>query len=444
MKRSVPRLKSVLRERTVDVRGLRWNLRFLTLLGYVSVAVMLGGTLFLELFGNQLSSVRVEPDAFTTMDFSAGVRIPVLALVLSSLSLALGWAFLLTGATDCRRRVFFPIVGLFCLQWVMFVGRGGGIAGILGFGGLLIIAAVSIAYLFFPRLRYWRDRPLVEFGIWLTLLLLVVAEMFFANTKTEAALDLNLALSIPQMVSIPFWVLLGVEAVDGAATLVRYTVLRLRRWLAGGIFTAVLFLVLLIHSIASLLLANYDGGWWIFDFCASLPLLVAALALGAFGRLTARASSILLALSLIAPILTFAGAQTFGEKSLTTWGLSVVGISANILPAALIFVGLAAYDVLNFGARYVNTDGHVMPRSGRVLLYFGAVLLVTAFTLFYLNAHGLGSNEPHRSLLLLINMPFTIGVWFLGLPYLAWLVWKRREHLIGEHIDIPASRGEHG
>ena len=71
------------------------------------------------------------------------------------------------------------------------------------------------------------------------------------------------------------------------------------------------------------------------------------------------------------------------------------GIPTNILPAALLFVGLAAYDVLNFGVRYANTDGRIMPRSGRVFLYFGAVLLVTSFALFYLNARVVRTGQPH-------------------------------------------------
>ena len=68
--------------------------------------------------------------------------------------------------------------------------------------------------------------------------------------------------------------------------------------------------------------------------------------------------------------------------------------------------------------------------GGRVLMYFGAVLLVTAFVLF-LNARVVSSGQPDESLELFIDMPFMTGFLILGLPYLAWMAWRRREKLIG-------------
>ena len=394
---------------------------------------MLGSTLFLELFGTRLASVTVEPKVLAT-----AVRIPILAMVLSSLSFALGWAFVLTGATDCLRRVFLPVIALFCFQWVLFVGGKGGFAtAVLGFGGLLILATVTVVYFFSRRLRYWSNYSLVEFGAWLLLMLLVVAQLFLGKTREITALGLDDALSFPQYLSIPFWILLGVEAVDGAVALVRYIVLRLRRWLAAGRFKALIFLVLLARPILSFALILNDGGWWGVDLLVSLVLLVAALVLAVSGRLTVGTASMLLTLSLILPVLTLGFSQPFRGEGLTTVILSVAGVSTNILPAALLFVGLAAYDVLNFGVRYVNTEGRIMPRSGRVLLYFGAVLLVTGFTMFYLNTRVVSTGQPPQDLTLLIDAPFVFGLLFLGLPYLAWMVWRRPDHLVGEHVDTP-------
>jgi hypothetical protein len=435
MERRIERLNSTLSERTVNLRELSWTLRLLTLLGYGSVIAMLGATLFLELFGARLASVTVEPEVLAT-----AVRIPILAMVLSSISFALGWAFVLTGATDCRLQVFLPIIALFAVQWVLYVGRGGAVTAFLGLGGLLLLAAVTVMYFFSSRLRHWRALPLVEYGAWLTLMLLVVAELFLTNTRKAAALDLEDALSFPQYLSIPFWLLLGVEAVDGAATLVRNLILRLRRWLAEGRFKLVVLLVLLAHPIISVALILNDGGWWIIDFFVALLLPLVALGLAVSARLTVGTASVLLALSLILPVLTLGWSQPFRKEDLTTVALSVAGVSANILPAALLFVGLAAWDVLNFGVRYVNTEGRIMPRSGRVLLYFGAVVLVTGFTMFYLNVRVVRTGQPLGDLELLIDMPFMLGILVLGLPYLAWMVWRRRGYLIGERVDTP----EHG
>lgn len=118
----------------------------------------------------------------------------------------------------------------------------------------------------------------------------------------------------------------------------------------------------------------------------SLLLASWALALRIRGRLSAPAASALLALSLVLPVLTLGWSQPFREADLTTAVFAVAGATTGVLPATLLFVGLAAYDVLNFGARYANADGRVMPRGGRMLIYFGVILLVTGFTLFFLNA----------------------------------------------------------
>jgi hypothetical protein len=273
---------------------------------------------------------------------------------------------------------------------------------------------------------------------WLVLMLLVVAEVFWAKPLRIAALDLELALSVAQVLSVPFWVLLGVEVVDGAATLARLFTTKLRGSLTEGKYRLLVLLILLVHPVVSSALIFNDGGWWGIDLLVSLLLCLWAVGLALARRLSARSASLLLAISLILPVLTLGWSQPFRETDLTTVALSVAGVAANVLPAALLFVGLAAYDVLNFGARYANVDGRIMPRGGRVLMYFGAVLLVTAFTLFYLNARVVSTGQPDESLNLLIDMPFAIGILFLGVPYLAWMVWKRREKLVD--IEPPSAR----
>lgn len=423
-------VRNVLRERTVDLAGLSWSLRLLTLLGYASVASMLAVTLFLELSAAGSSGVEFK----SNFSSKALLVVPVPALIFSGLSLAAGWAFVLTGATDCRRRVFLLIGGVFFVQWVLFVGRGGVATAFLGFAGLLLLAVVALMHLFSRRLRYWRAYALVEFSAWLILMLLVVAEMFLNNTRRVAALDLELALSVPQILTMPFWIVLGVEAVDVAAKLTRQVIAGLRSRFSDRRFGTLVVAVLLIRPVISFALILNDGGWWGIDLLVSLVLVLWAAGLRLSGRLSVRTLSLLLAISLVLPLLTLGWSQPFRETDLTTVVLSVAGVATNVLPAALLFVGLAAYDVLNFGVRYANVDGRIMPRGGRVLMYFGAVLLVTAYVLFFLNAREVGTGQTDESLNLLIDMPFMAGVLFLGLPYLAWMVWRRREWLIGSEI----------
>ena len=212
----------------------------------------------------------------------------------------------------------------------------------------------------------------------------------------------------------------------------------MRRRLAEGQFGTLVVAILLVHPVLSFVLILNDGEWWAIDLLVSLLLVLWALGLRLSGRLSIPAASLLLAINLVLPLLTLGWSQPFRETDMTAAMVSVAGVAANVVPAALLFVGLATYDVLNFGERYANVDGRVMPRGGRVLKYFGAVLLVTAFVLFFLNARVVSTGQPDETLELLIDMPFFSGLVFLGLPYLAWMVLKRRERLIGG--ERPAAR----
>jgi hypothetical protein len=417
-------VRRVLRERVVDLGSLSWSLRLLALLGYASVAFMLGVTAFLELTNAGMPGVE-----FRSESLGKVLRVPVPAMFFAALSLALGWAFLLTGASDCRRRVFLPVAFLFLSQWILFAPAKGALAPLIGLGGILVIGAVARRMA--RSWAYWRDLPLFEFGAWSAFMIVALAGLFFGEGRGQAATDLESAFILPQIIAVPFWVLLGVEAVDAAANLARVVVVRLRRRFSETRFGTLVVAVLLIRPVISAALILNDGGWWGIDFLVSVLLLLWALGLRLSGRLSVPAASLLLAISLVLPVLILGSSQPFREADLTTEALSVAGVATNVLPAALIFVGLAAYDVLNFGARYANVDGRIMPRGGRVLMYFGVVLLVTAFTLFFLNARVISTGQPDQSLELFIDMPFFIGILFLGLPYLAWMAWRRREKLIG-------------
>jgi hypothetical protein len=393
---------------------------------------MLGATLLLELARSQQSSVEFQSDALSTT-----LQVPTLAMVFSALSLALGWAFVLTGASDCARRVFLPVAAIFLIQWILFAPAEGVLAPLIGLGGILLIGTVAWAHFFSHGSTRWRNLPLLEFVAWLALMLVAIAGLLFGEGRQQAAIDLETALSFPQVLTAPFWILLGLEAVDTAVKLAREIVLRLRRWISARWFGTLVILVLLIKPIISFALILNDGGWWGIDLVVSLLLAGWALVLRLSGRLTVHAASILLALSLVLPVLTLGWSQPFRKTDLTTVVLSGAGIVANVLPAALLFVGLATYDVLNFGADFANTNGRIMPRGGRVLMYFGTVLLVGSFILFFLNARVIATGQPDDSLDLLIDIPFVVGILFLGLPYLAWIVLRRRRRLVSE--DLPSS-----
>ncbi|HYN87471.1 MAG TPA: hypothetical protein VER55_03015 [Ardenticatenaceae bacterium] len=111
-------LAETVRESAIDFTGLHRHTRWLGWLGYLIVVVLLGIPPGVELFGERLPTVEFDPGT-TGLGL---LQIPFLVLLVSSISFALGCAFILTGASDSRRRLFFPVVGLFLIHGV----RGNG------------------------------------------------------------------------------------------------------------------------------------------------------------------------------------------------------------------------------------------------------------------------------------------------------------------------------
>lgn len=436
MNSSRPTLASVLRKRVVDLRPLSPSMRLLIIFGYACVAAALGATLYLELVAR--GSGGVEHPSIG----GALVRTPVEAMVLSSIALSLGWAFFLAGASDCRRRIFIPIALFFAVQWILFSPIENEWSFVPGFGGLIIVLGAIGAHLVSSRSAYWRDLPVLEFIAWLALMLVSVLWLFLLQSREETAIGLDSALSFPQVLSIPFWLLLGVEATDIGITLARYITVRLQRVLPG-VRQAILALLgwLGIRAFAFFALVGTSGDtflayWGVSELLVSIALLAAALVLTIpilAGKLGRRTIVTLLTLSLSTPIATIGLSSALVPNVDPVGGfLTAMGVGAGVLPAALLFVGLAAYDVMNFGIRYANVDGRLMPRTGRVLMYFGAVLLVAAYVMFYLNTEVVRSGEPHESLAILIDVPFMTGVIFLGVPYLLWVLIRNPERFSGE------------
>jgi hypothetical protein len=70
------------------------------------------------------------------------------------------------------------------------------------------------------------------------------------------------------------------------------------------------------------------------------------------------------------------------------------------------------------------------------LIYFGALILVLTFMLFILNERSALTKEPILDIQALLNNLLALGALGLGLLYLIWLVWKKRENLIGAETDF--------
>ncbi len=435
MNSSLKTITSTLRKRVVDLRPLSPSMRLLIVFGYICVVGALAATLYLELAVSGSSGVE-----YTHLDGEL-VSTPVEVMVISSIVLSLGWAFFLAGASDCRRRIFIPIALFFAVQWILFSFIESDWAVLTGLGGLIVVFGAVGAHLVSSHSAFWRELPVLEFAAWLALMLISVLCLFFLQSREETAIGLDRALSFPQVLSAPFWFILGVEAVDIGITLARRVTERLQRALPG-VRKAILMLLgwLGIRAVVFLAFIGTSGSedaflayWSVSELLVSLALLVTAFILTIpvlAGWLGQRTIITLFTLSLSTPVATLGIASALVPDIDPVGGfLTALGIGAGVLPAALLFVGLAAYDVMNFGIRCANVDGHVMPRTGRVLMYFGVVLLVAAYVMFYLNTEVVQTEEALDDLQLFIDIPFMSGVLFLGVPYLIWVLIRKPERL---------------
>jgi hypothetical protein len=429
-------LSMPLREALIDFEGLSLSLRILAVLGYVSVFVLLLLTLLLDLFRDRLTLVRYYP---SVEEIAREIPFPV--LIISSLCFALGWAYILTGATDCRRRVFLPVAGLLALQLFLFLPQGN--AMFLWFCAAPPLVLVLVGSYFFTRAKqFWRDYPLVEFFLWGCVLLFFVALFWLSGQSiSDAAKNIGGIVDFISVLNVPLWVFFGLGIVDIAISVGRTVATTLRRFFPGEILRALaVFFVLVRPAIAILVLALNQletalGGILFLDSVVStLPLLALIVGLALFRRWSTRSASIVTSLSFasLAFILCIFPALN-AQEIFDPMGSPLENLG--IFPPLLTFVALMAHNVLSFGSTFADTESKIIPRSGRVLLVFGFVLLAISLTIFSVNVRD-ATGQLDETFQQATNAFFSLGLVFLGLPYLAWILWRRRDRLAGSEADF--------
>jgi hypothetical protein len=417
-----------LRSRRIHMRGLPRGVRVLVIVGYGSVLGLLVATALIWYFW-------IRP--------SGGVPLPLgAAIAFSSLWFVVGWAFVLTGASDSRPPVFLLIFALLSLQIYILLGAiGPGKTNAAYLVPVLLLAAVvTTAHQRSYGSRYWRGMPLVEFVAWEIGLigLLVVAWVFdtivtgtvpFAEGFAGALLPLF-------VLTFLFWIVSALTTVDLGVNLARAVVLGLSRRLPEDIFRTLSVPLLLVPGLVWVVwTAAIWGGtnthwsrFWVGMnglITVPLTLVVGVLLLASTRRWTLRVAATLLALSITLPIILLPLALIFSE---TQGGRAPSNI--------MVTVGLLVYGLLNFGAAYVNTEGFYMPRTSRALIYLGTVILTLSMTLVFFTQCGNASNfcplgtqsgEPSPR-----SVWTGLGFVFLAPVYLVWLVWKHPGRLSGD------------
>jgi hypothetical protein len=259
-----------------------------------------------------------------------------------------------------------------------------------------------------------------------------MASVGISASNAEVATALSANFSIVQLLTLVFWVLLGLSVIDLGITIGRGFTRLVRKRFPFSAMTALVVFILLIHpSIIALIFWLTKDGFWLLDVLFSVMLLLSALVVGIARRWSAPTAAVFLTLSLATPVVVLGISMAFAEKDFTELLLKMTGI----FPPTLLFVGLTTYNLFGMGVAFTGVDGRIIPKNARVLLYFGSLLLVVACMLFISNDLIAETNQLSLDFQKLINNLFALSALFLGIPYVVWMVWKRREMLVGSEND---------
>jgi hypothetical protein len=416
-------LRRTFADNFIDLQGLSVALKILIVVGYLAVLGQLLFTLLVELAGDRLPVVL-----YSISDVN--YKVPLLVMAVSGLAFILGWAYLLTGAAAAKARIFLPVLALFALQ--LFLVTGGNL--LLVFLELVFFLAVLVIYGLTFRTKFWLDLPGLHFFGWLgavSIIVILSVGLSAANANVATALSANF--SILQLLTIVFWVLLGLSVINLGVSIGRGFNRIARKLLPISAFNALIVFFLLIHpAVIALIFWLTKDGFWLLDVLFSILLILAAVIVLIAHRWSAPTGSVFLVLSLATPVLVLGLSMAFAGNDFTQLLLNMTGI----FPPTLLFVGLTTYNLFGMGTAFTSVDGNILPKRARILLYFGALLLVVACMLFMSNDRIVETNQLSMDIQSFINNLFALSALFIGLPYVVWMVWKRREMLIGPESDF--------
>jgi len=436
--RLVEQARGTLDAARIDLRDLPTEARLLTLLGYAGAFAVMAAALVFEFFGDWLPSVTYAYGKFRLLAPGPTVQVAVASFVLA-------WSLLLTGATDFGWRLFVPILVLFAFDLVFLASAGGPgplTSLLVGVGVLLLLTAVTVR-IGQAKVPRWRDRPLVEFVGWAVALSLFVG-LVLTLAPAERSRDVLLArLPIFGVIIMPLWLLFGIEparlGVEIAARSVRALRTRLgntrfRRLAAASAILPVLFLAGIWAAIPAsrpgwapgyeIAAVLYAPGWtWPFFLMGWT----------AFRLLRRRWSDETAAVGLgltVATLVLLAAFLVAGTSGQDFVGFAL--LASGLFNPLVLYVVLMTYNILTVGRSFASAEGRATPRSGRVLVYFGAVILILCSALLPATQRPAAARQSGDNLQVFIDAMFAYGVVTLGPGYLVWIAWRRRARLLGE------------
>lgn len=409
--------RAKLEELTVDTTGLSPNHRRLIRAGYVATIGLLIAVL--------VAAVVPQPGVFFGDRDGLGHHAPIGLVWLFAVTFVVGWAFILSGASDAPRYVFNPIVGLCLLELYEFHASSGGQTIVLIGGVILIVVLIGT-----EPTAVWQNHPVAELAIWLAVLSVALVSSFIvAGELSVPVADMYFAARMVLLFAIPIWIFLGYDSVRAGIDIGRSSASYARARLSGWTYRTVAAVATIAWPLAivALTVVFADAGpgingWLAFCFFAALGLAIWCVLDLLNHRWSADRASFVVAINISFAFLSFAA-----MSAMYNIGLLDVIVSGLQIPALFVFAIVAAYDVVVLGGREAERDGHLVPRGGRVLVYFGVVVLVIGSLAFmYTASDSTASDSPAR----LTSGGFLIGLVIFGIPHYLTVMERQRERFI--------------
>lgn len=417
-------------ELTVDTDVLSRSHRLLVAAGYVTAVGLLVATL--------LTASITEP-SIAFADYSGTIRVSTVLVITAGAAFAAGWALVLTGASDGNRRVFLPLVALAALQLGSLTSAGSGSSL-----PVFVALAALIVFAFRGPTQIWKQYPLAELGAWLLLFVAAIGLSVSGGNPAVMAAGLYRNAETVALVAFPLWVVLGRDAARASIDLGRNGGSVARRRLAGSAFrngaAAVTIAWPVLIGVITTPLEGMDkaiDSWLAFSFVMSVPLSLWCITRLADGRWSGWDATLAISLNLSFVAFSLALVSASYETGLVE---RLVG-AFNLLPPAFLFVLLAAYDVVSMGTPQAEREGRHLPRTARVPIYVGALVLIIGSCALLLGARPVEPDPIGVSTQLLPTGGFLIGLAFMGVPHYISSVRRNRDRFIAYPAE-PRDRAE--
>jgi hypothetical protein len=401
----------------INTRSMTADGRLLVVAGYGGLISLLA--LFLSARNLALGTLTSSPSGAANLI----VSVDVVTYVAAGAGYVIGWALVFTGATDAGRIAL-------CGALVAFVVLSFALGPYAGMSSLVLAIPAFVLFVWSrDRTDRWRRLPWLELLLWTlgtagTFGLGMVIDQNPARLASVTSLVVSLA--------APIWLLLGIDTIDVAVRIARSLVSRIRPSYRPLIKAAVPVVIVAVLAVLLTLRAVFRGprdwfeGFVGLSFMGVLVIAVVAIVVAVLRRWSENVALVTLATlitTLIASLALSVAVRSGAELEEVVLG------GFGMVPSEVLFAGLLTYNVAAFAPRYADTEGRRVPRSARVLIYLGAVIVVIGSTLY--QSATVQTPEPRFDAVRFLHNGYISGLFLLGFPYLLWICLTRRERLIG-------------